>query len=434
MGAFAQPPRHRGSSAPQSRASGPSPNTSKQSGAAYHGLMPVRRGSIQFARLFGVRVGVSASWFLFLFVSIWVLSGYFHDALGGSQTTAYALAVASALGYVASLILHELGHAVVARRMGVPVAGIELWFFGGLTVMSRETATPAEEGWIAAAGPAVTFVLVVLLFIAGAAIPGHFFDLIVGNTGFTVTPLLALVWGLWLINALLLVFNLLPAFPLDGGRLLRALVWRVTGSRDRGTYLAGRAGQVLAVLIGLFGIWGIAQRQPFAIVTLALAYMLYQPAGMAVAQQAAGRRISGMTVADVMDPNPVTIPAEMTLLDAQDQRLLHYPLPWFAVVDHACRFLGVVRADRVTSEIQAGRPALRIDEVLDDGGRVLAISEDQSLQDVLRSVDALLRSEGVRRLDGMVAVDGDGVLRGVVTMARLSGATARLRGATAPRA
>src|SRR5437868_8696998 len=117
------------------------------------------RGNIQLARIFGIRVGVSVSWFFVLFFLIYWLSDYFHKVLGGSQTTAYVVAVAAAIGYFASLILHELGHALAARRLGIPLAGIDLWFFGGLSQMRREPQTAGEELKVAGAGPAITLAL-----------------------------------------------------------------------------------------------------------------------------------------------------------------------------------------------------------------------------------------------------------------------------------
>ncbi len=116
-----------------------------------------RRTNFQLARIFGIRVGVSASWFVVLFLLIyWLSQTYFPEVMHGSQSTAYVVAVLGALGYFASLILHELGHALVARRLGIPIAGIDLWFFGGLSQMRREPQSAGEEFKIAAAGPAVT--------------------------------------------------------------------------------------------------------------------------------------------------------------------------------------------------------------------------------------------------------------------------------------
>src|SRR5437899_10816632 len=108
------------------------------------------RGKLQLARIFGIRIGVSASWFFVLFFLIYWLSDYFHKVLGGSQTTATMVAVAGALGYFASLVLHELGHALAARRLGIPIVGINLWFFGGLSPMGRAASSAGEALTVAA--------------------------------------------------------------------------------------------------------------------------------------------------------------------------------------------------------------------------------------------------------------------------------------------
>ena len=141
-------------------------------------------GSIQLARLFGIRIGASPSWFFVLFLMIYWLSGYFDSVLVGySNTTAYAIAVAGTLLFFVSLVLHELGHAIVARRNGVGVSSIDLWFFGGLAKLTREPASPGEDFRIAAAGPAVTLVLVVLC-LAAAVLCGDDGVHVLGGHGF----------------------------------------------------------------------------------------------------------------------------------------------------------------------------------------------------------------------------------------------------------
>ncbi|HEV7585739.1 MAG TPA: site-2 protease family protein [Solirubrobacteraceae bacterium] len=372
------------------------------------------RTNFQLARIFGIRIGVSASWFFVLFFLIYYLSDYFHKVLGGSQTTAYAVAVGGALGYFASLILHELGHALAARRLGIPIAGIDLWFFGGLSQMRREPQSAGEEFKVAAAGPAVTLVLFALCLGIGAVIANgsHVADVALTRQGFTTTPVLALVGWLAFINGVLLIFNIVPAFPLDGGRIARALIWWRTGDRNRATHLTGRSGQTFALIVGLLGLWSVLTGSPtLGLFTIVLAFVLYQAAGGAVLQGALGRRIENVTVADIMDREPVTIPAELSLLQAQEQYFLRYRWPWFAVVDPARHFLGVVRQQRVESEIAAGRPALTVGEVLEDDMPV-RIGEETPLQ-------SLLSSEGLGRLGAMVAVDSDGVLQGVVTVAQV---------------
>jgi len=372
------------------------------------------RTNFQLARIFGIRIGVSASWFFVLFFLIyWLGSEYFPQVLNGSRTTAYAVAVAGALCYFASLILHELGHALAARRLGIPIAGIDLWFFGGLSQMRREPQTASEELKVAAAGPAVTFALFAIFLGIGTALAsgGHITDLALTRQGFKTTPALALVGWLAFINGILLLFNIVPAFPLDGGRIARALIWWRTGDRNRATSLTGRSGQAFAVILGLVGLWSFATGATLGLFTLLLAFILYQAAGGAVIQGALGRRIQNVTVADIMDREPVTIPADMTVLDAEEQFFLRYRWPWFAVVDPARHFLGVVRQQRVDSEIAAGRPALAVVDVLEEDMPV-RIKEEAPLE-------SLLGSEGLGHLGAMVAVDSDGVLQGVVTLAQV---------------
>src|SRR5271168_2944342 len=161
----------------------------------YHSLMAPRT-NFKLARIFGIRIGVGFSCFVLLFFLIFVFTPYFHEVLGGSRTTAYLVAVASVLSLFASLILHELGHALVARRNGLTVAGIDLWAFGGLTRTS-ESQSPGMEFRVAGAGPLVTFLVIVVCVLAGrlAADSNHFFDIAVGSGGVRATP--ALVWLSW---------------------------------------------------------------------------------------------------------------------------------------------------------------------------------------------------------------------------------------------
>jgi predicted transcriptional regulator len=168
--------------------------------------------------------------------------------------------------------------------------------------------------------------------------------------------------------------------------------------------------------VGLLGLWAVASGASLGLLTILLAVILYQAAGAAVVQGALGQRIKDITVADIMDREPVTIPAETTLLGARDEFFLRYRWPWFAVVDPARHFLGVVRQQRVESEIAAGRPALQVADVLEED-MPIRIGEEAPLE-------SLLGSEGLGRLGAMVAVDNEGVLQGVVTLAQVRRALA----------
>jgi Zn-dependent protease len=374
----------------------------------------IGRRNFQLARVFGIRIGVGISWFLVLFLYIFWFTPYFHEALGGSQTTAYLVTVASVLSLFLTLVLHELGHALVARRNGLQVLGIELWALGGITRTTGEMPGPGAQLRVAAAGPLVTMVVIVLSVTVGGllAVHNHFFEVAVAKNGVHATP--AVVWLGWVatLNVLVLIVNLIPAFPLDGGQIAHALIWWRTGERNRATRVTGRLGQGFAVLLGVAGLAVFLSLRDFGGVVIAVvALFVYQGASAAVLQGSLGQRIQGLTVADVMDPQPVTIPAATALLDAQEQFFLRYRWPWFAVVDPARHFLGVVRSERVEHEIAAGRPALEVAEVLEENLSI-RIDEDQPLESVLRA-------EGLGRLGAMVAVDGDGVLRGVVTVAQI---------------
>jgi Zn-dependent protease len=368
--------------------------------------------SIQLARIFGIRIGASPSWFVILFVFIYVLSGYFQDAVGGSDTTGYLVAVAAVLAFFVSLVLHELGHALVARRLGIGISGIDLWFFGGIAKMTRDTGSPGQEFKIAIAGPLVTLAVVGLCVGLSALLAhGDALDVARFSDEADTSPTLALLGFLASINALLFAFNMLPAFPLDGGRVARAAVWRITGDRGRATRAAARVGEGFAYLLIGLGIYLAATGDVIdGVYAAVLGWFLAQAARGAVASSAFTDRIEGITVADIMDAEPVAMPADLPLSRAQDEFFLRYRWDWFPVVDADGRFVGIVREARVEEEVAAGRPALAVAEVVEareaDNWRV---RDD-------RPLESLLGDEHLRAQGALMAVDADGVLRGVVTI------------------
>ncbi|HEY8769547.1 MAG TPA: site-2 protease family protein, partial [Thermoleophilaceae bacterium] len=357
-------------------------------------------GSIQLARVFGVRIGVDPSWFFVLFLIIWSLSGYYDD---------FALAVISALLFFLSIVLHELGHAVVAMRNGIPILGIDLWMFGGVAKMSGDTQSPGVEFRVAAAGPLVTLAIVGVCLGLGSLIAGGHDALQATRFEGTANGATAVLGYLASINALVLVFNLIPGFPLDGGRIARAIVWWRTGDRNRATLFAARLGRGFAFL--MIGVGGyILLRGGDAVFGIWLAFIgifLSQAARGAEVESAIGSRIDGLKVSDVMDAEPVAVPEDLPLDRAENEFFLRYGWPWFPVVDARGRLVGLLSHEAVTSLPEAVRPGRAV-------GSVMARTEpDSGLRvQVEEPLETLLSAEGLGQLGALLAVDAEGVLRG----------------------
>lgn len=372
-----------------------------------------RPQSIKLLDLFGFRIGVARSWFLILFLLIYLLSGEFHQALHSSDAVAYLTALVTVLILFASLLIHELGHALVARRLGIGVTRIDLFLFGGLTEMSRDAASPGEDFKIAAAGPAATFGFVLVCLVVDLAIvgPHRLIHAAEFDTAVSITPVLLSLSWLLIWNVLLLGFNLVPAFPLDGGRITRSIVWKLTGEKQRGTRTAAKLGQGFALLLAGAGLWLMLDYRSFTgLWLIAISFLLFQSAKAALVQTALSARIEGVRVADIMDRQPVAIPSVTPVGQALDEFFLRYGWSWFPVIDAAGRFLGIARQERLNAAEDRGETWLTIEAVLEpeaDGG--WGVRED-------RPITELLSSESLGRLGALMAVDGEGVLRGVVTV------------------
>ena len=374
------------------------------------------RGQLTLFRIRGIRIGVDYSWFLVLFLIIFWLSGFYRDVLGVEQTDSepYLLAVASALAFFISILLHELGHAVVANRHGIPITEITLWLFGGVARMSRDSDSPGTEFKIAAAGPAVTLLLMILCAAIGlvAAGPGAFGEAVRLDPGADISGPLAMLAWLAELNALVLVFNLIPAFPLDGGRIARALVWRVTGDRNRATRFAANLGRGFSYVLIALGLILVVQGGDlvFTGVWLALiGFILGQSARGYAMQSEFSSRIGDISVADVMDADPVSISEDTSIERALDEYFLRYRWPWFPVVDAADHFRGLLVREVADNVPETSRASQTVGEVYEaDASGTLWVRDDAPLE-------SLLGNDALRRLGGLAAVDADGRLRGVIT-------------------
>ena len=362
----------------------------------------------------GIRIAVDWSWFIVLFLMIFWLSDFYGRVLGesSSSSTPFALAVVSALAFFASVLLHELGHAFAALRNGIGISSIQLWIFGGMARMDRESDSPSTEFKVAIAVPLVTLAIVVVLTGFGLAAVGweEFRRSALVESGTGVSGFWAMIAWLASINLLVLVFNLLPAFPMDGGRVVRAIAWWRTGDRNSATRFAANLGRVFGYIFIGGGLLLLASGETVGGIWLALIGMLINGSARAASMQTAvTSKISNLSVADVMDREPVAIPGEISVEQALDEYFLRYRWPWFPVVDAAYKFLGLVVRDKADEVPETSRATSHISDLLEQDDGTFQVRDDAPL-------DSLLANAALRRFGAVMAVDIDGRLSGVTTV------------------
>jgi Zn-dependent protease len=372
--------------------------------------------SLKLATVFGIRVGASYTWFLVLFLALYLFTDRFRSTLGLETGAAFAVAAAATILFFGSILLHELGHALAAQREGIEVAGIELFIFGGVMKMNREGGSAGAMFRIAAAGPAVTLAI---CLVSGAVSAVAFglsgtLDTAQLNAAPGTTAAEQLVSLVFALNLVLLAFNLLPALPLDGGQILRSAVWGVTGDRGRGTRAAARLGQVLAYGLMAFGAYELVRGDSYGLWWIGLGFLIGQGAREAAAQSHFTEQLEGITVADVMDADPVTIPAELDAHRAYEDFFLRYVgWDWFAVTEADGRFVGLAHRAAMAQAAEEGEAPPTAGQVAIAGRTDAHVLADAPLESVLGS--SPLRREGA-----LMALDADGRLRGIITLEQVS--------------
>ncbi|MDA8086811.1 MAG: site-2 protease family protein, partial [Nitrospiraceae bacterium] len=201
-------------------------------------------GGIKLLRIAGIQISIDFSWFIIFFLLLWSLSaGYFPRAFPRESATVYwAAGFAATILFFASVLIHELSHSLVAIRHGLSIPSITLFIFGGVSQLSEEAKDPGSELKIAIAGPMSSIVLAGVFYALQALASGSSYPIIGAVMGY-----------LAVINGALAVFNLIPGFPLDGGRVLRAIYWKKKGSLPKATRLASDIGKIVAVILIIFG-------------------------------------------------------------------------------------------------------------------------------------------------------------------------------------
>jgi len=356
--------------------------------------------TIRLGTIAGVRVGVN--W------SVLVIAGLLFSGLAFGQfphlypdhgSGAHALAgLVGATVFLASLLAHELAHAVVARRHGVEVEGITLWMLGGVAKLLGEASNPRADLRIAAVGPLTSLALGAGFWVFSTLAVG------LGIEGLVV----GLLQWLALINVVLAVFNLIPAAPLDGGRILRAVLWQRHGDRFRAAVVAAQAGRRFGFLMVALGVAMVVMLPGIGGLWFALVGWFISSAASAEEQHTRVRHsLRDLSVADVMTPQPVTAPSGMTVDRLVDDVALRHRCSAFPVVDGTGNLAGLVTLHRIRAVEPARRGSTTVDEVACPAAEVVTAARTDRLVDVL---PGMTRSEDRR----LVVLD-DGRVVGIVS-------------------
>lgn len=354
----------------------------------------------QLFRLLGIPINVDASWLLIFGLLIWTLTGLFREAVPDQTEPVYwGMGLASAASIFACIVLHELGHAVVARAQGIRIRGITLFLFGGVAEMEDEPPSAQSEFLMAVAGPVVSAVLAAVLW-ALSWVP---------DSAAVAYPL-TFVAG---VNVTLLLFNLIPAFPLDGGRVLRAVLWWRTGSLRRATYYASLAGRAFAlILIGL-GVAHFFAGQVVQGIWLGLIGMFLNNAAQGGYQQVLLRQcLRGAPVSRFMTREPIVVPPGLDLRSWVDDYVYRYHRKLFPVVSDG-RVEGVIGTPALSHYPRGEWAKHTVGEAMEHEFAKLRIAPNADALDAL----AQMQRTGSSRL---LVMDGDRLV-GIVSLKDLLG-------------
>jgi Zn-dependent protease len=362
--------------------------------------------SVRLGRIAGIRVGVNWSILVVFWLICWSLAAaLLPQQVPGATTAAYWTAgVATAVAFFASLLAHELGHALVARRTGLRVEGITLWLLGGVAKLDGEAPDPGAELRIAAVGPLISLVLAA----AAASVAA------VASVAGPPRLLVASVAWLARVNLLLAIFNLLPAAPLDGGRLLRGLLWWRTKDRLRSAVAAARMGRLLGALLVGFGFGELVVGAGIGGLWLVLLGWFLLSAARAEETSARLRQtLAGVGVQDVMAADPVVGPSWLTVAAFLQDYALPYRCSAFPLRDLDGTLVGLVTLARLTTVPARQRPTTRVEAVMCPLAQVPTATPEELLVDLLPRL-------GSGCGGGWALVVQDGQLLGMVSPADIA--------------
>lgn len=361
-------------------------------------------GSFRLGSVLGFEIRIDYSWFVIFLLIFWTFSfaSYPFNFPGFSSGTYLAMGFFSTLLFFVSLLAHEISHSLVARARGIPIERITLFIFGGVSKTKGEARTPGDEFWIAIVGPVTSLVIGVGCWLVGA------YGI---RSGWSI-PVSGSALYLGVLNLALAIFNMVPGFPLDGGRVLRSVIWKVTGSMTRATYYTSLVGQGIGYLLIVLGVIQAFTVSVIGGIWLAvIGWFLRNAAAMSYRQHLLHGVLEGVPASDAMTPNPATVTPELTLKEVMDQHFLRERYEAYPVV-RGDQPVGLLTLDQVRA-VPAEEWSLRhVGDVMSPAPDGLTVPIDTPMNQVLEKMQS-------SRTGRILVTEGDH-LEGIITMADLT--------------
>lgn len=353
--------------------------------------------SFQIGRIFGISIEVDFSWFIIFFLVAWSLSkSYFPYNYPGMYAPQYWVmgSIASFLMFF-SVLLHELSHSYVAIKKNIPIEKITLFIFGGVASMSEEPKKPGTEFVIAAAGPLCSYFLMLVFWLISRFLePG--------------SPPYAVVKYVYFINGLLATFNLIPGFPLDGGRLLRSALWRITGNLKKSTLIASNVGKGFAIFLIVYGVLNVMGGSLLSgIWFVIIGFFLKSAAHHSYEHVVINSFLSDQTVDKIMSTNVISVASNISVTELINNYFLHYHFDSFPVTSEG-RTVGIIKMTDVKKVLKDKWPLTLVAEIMQKEVSTLTIAPEDGIEKVLQKM--------ARENKGwFLVVDTDGLNVGILT-------------------
>ena len=335
------------------------------------------KAHIKLGRIFGVAVGLHYSWIIIaLLVTLSLRSQFAVDHPNWDATTTWTITIVTGLLFFVSILVHELSHAAVAKLRGIPVRAITLFALGGVAQIEKDAADAKSEFWMGIIGPITSVVIGAVCLVIAWLFGWNF-------TAETSSPLAAMFMWLGYINIVLAIFNMIPGFPLDGGRVLRAIVWWVTGDANRSTRIAAGVGQLVAFALIMLGIWRFFSGAGFGGLWIAfIGWFLLEAARASGAQVEITERLTGVKVGDVMAQQFPIVDANSNLQTFVQEYLLPTGHRCFVVSEQG-RPAGIITQHEVKSIDRARWPYTTVGEVMRSLESLRTVSPERPVAEAL---------------------------------------------------